>query len=281
MAGGAEGLADADGEGSGGKDAGVDLGGDLGGAGEDSRALPDFQSMLEAALRGDLGGDPNEGLDEGFDQGADQGFSQGLLALRPPPPRAERSSAGSWSLAETPPARDADAHAAAAHPDEGPLPGLSPFCNAQNAPGPQPGPPSASAGERQGAHAAGPGPPCAHTAHRDAEARPGAGAPEDLVFGASEGGSSWSGAEPGGPTGQALGAPEGSLRGGLFDDEEALDLEDLRGGGRGGAPAEGPPSAQLEGLGSGALQALGSSSLNLDDAELLASLRALTGSRAS
>lgn len=281
LAGGAEGLADAGGEGGGGKDAGVDAGEDLGGGNGDCRALPDFQSMLEAALRGDLGGDPEEGLDEGYDQGADQGFSRGLLASRAPPPRAERSSAGSWSMGGTPPAREADAHAAAAHDDEGPHPGPSPFCAAQTAHGPQAVPPSASAGGRQGEQGAAPGLARANMAYRDAEARSGADAPEELVFGASEDGSSWSGAEPRGPSGRGVGAREGSLRGGLFDDEEALDLEDLRGVDLGAAPAEGPPGAQLEGLGSGALQALGSSSLNLDDAELLASLRALTGSRAS
>ena len=274
LAGGAEGLADPSGEDGGGKGAGVDAGDDLGGnGGEDCRALPDFQSMLEAALRGDLGGDPNEGLDEGYDQG----FSKGLLASRPPPPRAERSSAGSWSMGGTPPAREEDAHAAAAHPDEGPHPGPSPFCAAQNAHEPHPVLRGASAGGQQGAQDAEPGLARANTAYRGAGARPGADAPEELVFGASEDGSSWSGAEPRGPAGRGSGVREGSLRGGLFDDEEALDLEDLRGGDL----AEGPPGAQLEGLGSGALQALGSSSLNLDDAELLASLRALTGSRAS
>ncbi|KAK9846281.1 hypothetical protein WJX81_000909 [Elliptochloris bilobata] len=110
----------------------------------------------------------------------------------------------------------------------------------------------------------------------DAEARlakPSADASEELVFGASEDASSWSGGEATGPHGRG-----GQLPGGLFDDEEALELEDLRGVDLGGKAAE-PPGAQLEGLGSGALQALGSSSLNLDDAELLASLRALTGSR--
>ena len=282
LAGGPEGLADPSGDGGGGKDAGVDAGEDLGGgSGEDSRALPDFQSMLEAALRGDLGGDPNEGLDEGYDQG----FPKGLLASRgrAPPPRAERSSAGSWSMGGTPPAREEDAHAGAAHPDEGPHPGPSPFGAAQNAHMPQPVPPGAGPGGRQGAQGPGPGPARAvNTAYRDADAQPGADAPEELVFGASEDGSSWSGAEPRGPAGRGVGVREGSLRGGLFDEEEALDLEDLRRGDLGGGDlVEGPPGVQLEGLGSGALQALGSSSLNLDDAELLASLRALTGSRAS
>ena len=237
--------------------------------------------MLEAALRGDLGGDPNEGLHEGFDLGADQGLSRGLVASRPPPRRAERGSAGSWSLGGTPPARGADARAAALHRDAGPDPGPSPFSAAQSAPGPRAGPPSASAGDSQGAQAAGPGLARENTAYRDAEARPGADASEELVFGASEDGSSWSGAEFGGPAGRGSGARESSLRGGLFDDEEALDIENLARGDLGAAPPEGPAGARLEGLGSGALQALGSSSLNLDDTELLASLRALTGSRAS
>jgi len=70
------------------------------------------------------------------------------------------------------------------------------------------------------------------------------------------------------------------MPGGLFDEEEALDLEALRGGGSPAGAAGEARGAALEGLGSGALQELGSSSLHLDDAELLASLRALTGSRA-
>jgi len=237
----------------------------LGEGSEDGRALPDFQSMLEAALRGDLGGDP-----EGF-QDSDR-LSDAARAPDPPPgARHSANNGGRAGAAGAPGTRGASAPQPAAA--EAPAKPADAWPSAFQVPAAQAGAAAAAAerGGAQGAEAPGPaqqGP------------RASAGASDDLVFGASEDGDSWAGADGGERQRADPGQQAAAMPGGLFDDEEALDLEALRGGGSPAGAAGEARGAALEGLGSGALQELGSSSLHLDDAELLASLRALTGSRA-
>ncbi len=75
----------------------------LGEGSEDGRALPDFQSMLEAALRGDLGGDP-----EGF-QDSDR-LSDAARAPDPPPgARHSANNGGRAGAAGAPGTRGASA----------------------------------------------------------------------------------------------------------------------------------------------------------------------------
>ena len=236
------------------------LGGELGGGSEDGRALPDFQSMLEAALRGDLGGDP--GGDEsfpGFHPSAGSGLGGDGAGWGRGDGTAEAPALGHHA---TPAAGQSGA--------TGLLAPASPFSTVHPAPDRAPpgdsacAPPHDPRGSGLGVGRDG----------ADARAaQPSAGDSDDLVFGASEDGDSWD-ADAWGARGRS-----GALPGGLFDEEEALDLEELRRGGSGGAAGASRGAAQLEGLGSGALQELGSGALHLDDAELLASLRALTGSR--